>query len=149
VHLVQEGSAAMDIWLDPADDDTLVMVVPEDRAAIDEARHLVRRTAEGWGFTELDDLEVVASELVTNAIVHAEASPVVRLRRLDDDHVVIEVADTHVGRPVLRVPYEQHTRGLGLHIVDALAEGWGVRGGDDGHPKVVWARLGPGTGDAG
>lgn len=134
----------MDIWLDPADDGSLVMVVPEDRGAIDKARSWVRETAEAWGFAQLDDLEVVTSELITNAIVHAASSPVVRLRRLDDDRVVIEVADTHPGRPVLRVPYEQHTRGLGLHIVDALSEGWGVRGGD-GLPKVVWARLGPGA----
>jgi anti-sigma regulatory factor (Ser/Thr protein kinase) len=136
----------MDIWIDAAEDGTLVMVVPEDREAIDAARSHVRRTAEGWGFPELDDLEVVTSELITNAIVHAEAAPVVRLRRGDEGRVLIEVADTHVGRPVLRVPYEQHTRGLGLHIVDALSEGWGVRGGADGHPKVVWARLAPGGG---
>lgn len=134
----------MDIWVDPVDDDSLVIVVPEDRAAIDAARSEVRRTAESWGFTQLEDLEVVTSELITNAIVHAASSPVVRLRRLDGERVVIEVADTETARPVLRVPYEQHTRGLGLHIVDALSEGWGVRGGDEGRPKVVWARLGPG-----
>jgi anti-sigma regulatory factor (Ser/Thr protein kinase) len=124
-----------------ADDPALRVEVPVDLEAGDGVRTQVVELAAGWGFTELEDLEVVTSELVTNAIVHAQSASTVEVR-LTGECVEVAVTDTDPDPPVKRIPYEQHTRGLGLHIVDALADSWGVRDGPGGG-KVVWARLGP------
>ena len=115
--------------------------VPLDLAAVDGVRTQVVDLAAGWGFVELEDLEVVTSELVTNAIVHAGSPSVVEVRRLGVDCLEVAVTDTDPEPPVKRIPYEQHTRGLGLHIVDALCADWGVRPVGEG--KTVWARVGP------
>ena len=122
-------------------DPALRIEVPVDLEAVDGVRTQVVELASGWGFTELEDLEVVTSELVTNAIVHAHSASVVEVR-LVGQCVEVAVADADPDPPVKRIPYEQHTRGLGLHIVDALSDSWGVRDGADGG-KVVWAHLGP------
>jgi anti-sigma regulatory factor (Ser/Thr protein kinase) len=123
------------------EDPDLRIEVPLDLAAVDGVRTQVVELAAGWGFVELEDLEVVTSELVTNAIVHARSPSVVEVRRLDVDCLEVVVTDTDPEPPVKRIPYEQHTRGLGLHIVDALCADWGVRPAGEG--KAVWARVGP------
>jgi anti-sigma regulatory factor (Ser/Thr protein kinase) len=128
------------------EDPALRIEVPVDLAAVDEVRTQVVDLAADWGFTELEDLEVVTSELVTNAIVHTRTAPVVEVRLVGGECVEVAVADADPEPPVKRIPYEQHTRGLGLHIVDALCEDWGVRPADGG--KVVWARIGPLAADA-
>lgn len=126
----------------PATDDPALRIdVPVDLAAVEGVRAQVCDLATEWGFTELEDLEVVTSELVTNAIVHARSSSVVEVRLVEGDCVEVSVGDTDPEPPVKRIPYEQHTRGLGLHIVDALCADWGVR--EAGSGKVVWARVGP------
>ncbi len=126
----------------PATEDPALRIeVPVDLSAVDGVRTQVVDLAAGWGFSDLEDLEVVTSELVTNAIVHAGSSSVVEVRLVGGDCVEVSVSDTDPEPPVKRIPYEQHTRGLGLHIVDALCEEWGVRQADSG--KVVWARVGP------
>ena len=124
-----------------SEDPALRLEVPVDLAAVDGVRTQVVGLAAGWGFVDLDDLEVVTSELVTNAIVHAHSSSVVEVWLVGTDCVEVSVSDTDPEPPVKRIPYEQHTRGLGLHIVDALSEEWGVRQVLSG--KTVWARLGP------
>jgi anti-sigma regulatory factor (Ser/Thr protein kinase) len=124
-----------------AEDPALRIEVPVDLSAVDGVRTQVVDLAAAWGFTDLEDLEVVTSELVTNAIVHANSSSVVEVRLVGGDCVEVAVSDTDPEPPVKRIPYEQHTRGLGLHIVDALCEAWGVR--QDAAGKVVWARVGP------
>lgn len=119
--------------------------VPVDLEAIDGVRTQVVELAAGWGVVELEDLEVVTSELVTNAIVHAHSASVVEVRSIGPGCIEVAVTDTDPEPPVKRIPYEQHTRGLGLHIVDALCAEWGVRPAPTG--KTVWARIGPVEGD--
>ena len=115
--------------------------MPVDLEAVDGVRTQVVDLAASWGFSELEDLEVVTSELVTNAIVHAHSTSVVEVRLIADECIEVAVSDADPEPPVKRIPYEQHTRGLGLHIVDALCEEWGVRPAPNG--KTVWARLSP------
>ncbi|MEU2317301.1 SpoIIE family protein phosphatase [Streptomyces althioticus] len=92
-----------------------------------------------------DDAALVASELVTNAVVHA-GTDVHLTCRLEEDTgaLVVEVADRHPSRaprddaaeaPAHDIP----EYGRGLRLVAALAESWGVtyRAGS----KTVWARL--------
>lgn len=121
-------------------DESTVIVVSADLGAVADARSHLGEVAASWSLDDLPTLELVASELITNAIVHTGSGPVVRLARLGDGCVRLEVADEAPERPVRIVPYEQHTRGLGLHIVDALCESWGVT--EPGpSSKVVWATM--------
>ncbi len=95
-----------------------------------------------------DDAALVASELVTNAVVHAGTD--VRLTcRLEGGTgaLVVEVTDRHPSRPPRDHEPEAAAHlvpefGRGLGLVAALCEVWGVtyRPGE----KTVWARLPPG-----
>jgi anti-sigma regulatory factor (Ser/Thr protein kinase) len=85
-----------------------------------------------------DDLALVVSELVTNAVRHAE--PPVRLEIAADDHrVTVAVADGSPGRPAARPASEEAEGGRGMTLVDRLAAETGVRPSPPG--KTVWAAL--------
>ncbi|MFC3578064.1 SpoIIE family protein phosphatase [Streptomyces yaanensis] len=120
------------------------------------ARRFVRATLADWAeaaepdtFTErlADDVVVVVSELVTNAVVHAgtDVDLVCRLQDAEDDPagVVIEVSDHHPSRAVrddaVERPYGIPEYGRGLRLVSTLSTAWGItyRTG----AKTVWARL--------
>ena len=66
--------------------------------SVASARGFVRDTLQGWGFSEIvDDAVVLASELVTNAVVHAgTAAEVLCLRH--EHSVRVEVADRYPKR---------------------------------------------------
>ncbi|WP_055695315.1 SpoIIE family protein phosphatase [Streptomyces prasinopilosus] len=97
-----------------------------------------------------DDATLIASELVTNAVVHAGTE--VRLScRLEADTgaLVIEVADRHPTRsprdgepdaPPGEGP-ESPEYGRGLRLVAALSEAWGITYRPGTHTKSVWARV--------
>ena len=107
--------------------------VPEAVAA---ARRLVRDTLATWGLPALaDDLTVVVSEVVTNAIVHAKSTMTLSLHR-QGRSVRGEVADHSPvwPTPLPARPTEEHGRGLA--IIAAYSERWGVDPSPDG--KIVW-----------
>jgi anti-sigma regulatory factor (Ser/Thr protein kinase) len=82
--------------------------------------------------------ELLVSELVTNAAVHARG--MVRLTVHADAHWVrIEVEDEGRGRPLLRPATQDDVDGLGLEIVDALATDWGTE--RRAAHKVVWFEI--------
>jgi anti-sigma regulatory factor (Ser/Thr protein kinase)/anti-anti-sigma regulatory factor len=85
-----------------------------------------------------DELALVVSELVTNAVRHAE--PPVRLEiQADDDKVTVVVADGSPGRPVPSAAPLDAEGGRGLAMIDLLAADTGVRPSPPG--KTVWAAL--------
>lgn len=111
-----------------------------------DARRAVGEHLELWGLgTERSALELVASELCTNAILHGDGKVDVRLDA-DGDLVRLEVSDQGGGHPILQAtdPAGAVVGGWGLHLVDQLADAWGseVR---DGH-TVVWAERAVRTG---
>jgi anti-sigma regulatory factor (Ser/Thr protein kinase) len=81
---------------------------------------------------------LVVTELVTNSVKHAGASPELTL---DWDGAVlrIEVYDDGAGRPVKRRADATSSSGRGLALVEAVADRWGVIERQEG--KVVWAEL--------
>ena len=85
-----------------------------------------------------DDLELVVSELVTNAV--RAGSPTVAVAVVvDDDRVVLRVSDAAGGWPDPRDTDVYDTGGRGLPLVSAISTSWGVR--MSGDSKVVWAEL--------
>jgi two-component sensor histidine kinase len=90
----------------------------------------------------IDDVVLVASELVGNAVLHAAASYDHELDvswDVESDTVVVQVLDGSADLPRQRSTNESETGGRGLAIVAALAVDWGVRRNERG--KQVWARV--------
>ncbi|MDQ1356698.1 MAG: hypothetical protein QOF20_557 [Acidimicrobiaceae bacterium] len=105
------------------------------------AREFVRTELHEAGVDQLSDrLSLIASELVTNAIVHAGSDIEVRIV-IDLRDVVLEVIDEAEGRPRPIPPSNSETSGRGLILVDALADAWGVTEVEGGVGKMVWIRV--------
>jgi anti-sigma regulatory factor (Ser/Thr protein kinase) len=88
----------------------------------------------------LEDAKLVASELATNAVIHARSSFTVEVH-LRGTGVRLSVRDASRTRPTLRDHDALAGSGRGLRLIDMLAANWGVALADDG--KTVWAELRP------
>jgi anti-sigma regulatory factor (Ser/Thr protein kinase) len=86
----------------------------------------------------VDSVRLVASELATNALVHAQTAFTVTLSELDET-VMLAVRDDSNSVPVRGAYHEMHSDGRGLKIVAMFSLDWGVVV-DDGS-KTVWASF--------
>ena len=87
----------------------------------------------------VDDIRLVVSELVTNAVVHAGTPVLVTIQRLPFC-VILTVRDGSSRRPTPTVATVDATGGRGMDVVRQLSDAWGVLpavGGD----KCVWASF--------
>ena len=109
------------------------------------ARSLAWEACSRWDLPYLaDPARVVAGELATNAVVHAETMADLRFT-LGRRYLMIAVRDGSSREPVLdRGPLRNAATGRGLLLVDAMAHRWGSMPTEDG--KVVWASLAVRTG---
>src|SRR5690242_7038268 len=78
-----------------------------------------------------NEVELVVSELVTNALVHAQP-PVSLSLRAGDQTLRVEVEDGAAAVPVRVVADTLATRGRGIAIVSVLSRDWGVKPRADG-----------------
>ena len=90
-----------------------------------------------------EEIELLTSEVVANAIRHARVDPLgeVILRvHASNDHVRVEVLNPgpSFDPPVPSIPGVSGT-GLGLFLVDALADAWGVD--REGPRTKVWFEI--------
>ncbi|MFF3327365.1 SpoIIE family protein phosphatase [Streptomyces sp. NPDC002889] len=109
--------------------------LPVDPVAAGRARELVAGRLRDWGLEELVfSTELIASELVTNAVRHAEGP--LHLRLIHDRTLVCEVADAGHTAPHLRHSGEDDEGGRGLFIVAQLVLRWGTRYSQWG--KTIW-----------
>lgn len=113
--------------------------VPTDPAAVADTRAHASDQLTAWGLEDaVFTTELIASELVTNAIRYAQ-SPI-QLRLILEEHSLIyEVSDGSTTTPHLRRARTYDEGGRGLFIVAQLAERWGTRHGR--HGKTIWAEL--------
>jgi anti-sigma regulatory factor (Ser/Thr protein kinase) len=86
-----------------------------------------------------DDLELVVSELSTNAMVHAATSFKVSLYAFEQT-LLLEVEDGSRDGPSLVAREVLDPNGRGLAIVNLLSRHWGVDPHRDGG-KSVWAEF--------
>jgi anti-sigma regulatory factor (Ser/Thr protein kinase) len=109
------------------------------------ARAFVAETLTAWNVRadEVEAAQLVVSELVTNAVLHAAGSPTISLDlHLTDGAVRVLVSDGGLGEPDrrLRPDPRRGETGRGVWLVDAFAECWGTeRHGGEG--KTVWCEL--------
>ncbi|MFB6776104.1 SpoIIE family protein phosphatase [Streptomyces sp. NPDC056352] len=116
--------------------------LPADPAAVSHARTHIADKLTAWGLTDAaPTTELIVSELVTNAIRHAQ--PPIQLRLIHHaGSLVCEVADGSSTSPHLRRARTFDENGRGLFIVAQLAERWGTR--HNHHGKTIWAEHTPG-----
>lgn len=139
--------------LDPAAvSDAASCALPARYEAVREARRFTRRTLDQWNMGDrFDDVCLVVSELVTNALRHglsassrcaAGQEPPVRLHLMRwTERLVCAVRDPSHDSPVTRETDDFSAEsGRGLFLVDSFSDSWGwhpLAGALDG--KVVWA----------
>jgi anti-anti-sigma factor len=108
------------------------------------ARRFVRETLQSWRLTppdgELSDqAQLLADELVTNAVIHAQTDMRLGLE-LGGELLHIAVRDLDRRLPRLLPDDPQAQGGRGLRLVEWLAAAWGAQPHPDGG-KVVWCTL--------
>ncbi|HET7309997.1 MAG TPA: SpoIIE family protein phosphatase [Mycobacteriales bacterium] len=120
---------------------TAALSLAPDPAAPQQARRFIATTLDAPELAEAREIaELLVSELVTNAVVHA-ASPVEVAVERDDTGIVVRVRDADTGPLVMRAGggSELDEGGRGFLLVDRLAEAWGTE--HQGGRKSVWFRL--------
>lgn len=117
--------------------------VPASVESVPYARHVVRRAIPPDIPAEPQDiLELLVSELVTNAVQHAPQSSTVTVEILRATHTLVRITVTDAGSPLPRPRRPADSRdenGRGLLLVEALAQAWGSRPIAGG--KVVWCDV--------
>ena len=118
----------------------LVLTVDRRPEAARVARARVRALCEGrTPYSLTDDVLLVVSELVTNALVHGQGTITV-LVRITDGRVAIGVRDDGPGQPRRQDVDAASPRGRGIAMVARLALDWGVQPVPAGG-KMVWCLL--------
>ncbi|MCI3227295.1 SpoIIE family protein phosphatase [Streptomyces sp. NP-1717] len=113
-----------------------------DPGALSSARHMVRAAVRAWGAGDRsDDVELVADELMTNALTHTDGDSTVTVRVLPgvERRLRLEVEDRSSALPRIRDAGESGVSGRGLVLVDALSDEWGVESRGSG--KCVWSEF--------
>ena len=118
-----------------------VLSLPYDLKSPFLARRFVERFAPEQALDgTCSVLRTIATELVTNAVLHG-TEPVEVTLHFDDNEVTVEVSD---GDPLIdnvrvRALDQPGTGAYGLRIIASLADRWGTRSSPSG--KTVWATV--------
>lgn len=112
--------------------------IPADVRHVGRSRRWVRHHAPSDASPEsLRVLELLTSEVVTNAVKYGRCDEVVVRLGLRRDVVEVVVLDANPEPPLLIGPSQHRDGGRGMLLVDSLAREWGVeRHEADG--KSVW-----------
>jgi anti-sigma regulatory factor (Ser/Thr protein kinase) len=116
-----------------------------DPAEVGRAREMARKALPGWGIAEHTGLaELIVSELVTNAVRHAEGPIEVRVSYACGE-LRTEVHDEGAGRPIRQHATTDDEEGRGLELLDGLI---GLHGGargvvddSDGPGKTIYVAV--------
>ncbi|MFR0355539.1 ATP-binding protein [Streptomyces sediminimaris] len=120
--------------------------LPRHPASVGVARYRVRQHLADWGHSTGEEITervvLLASELAANVVRHGpimEREFAMAVTARADGSCFIAVSDESPANPVLHAtPTGEDERGRGLHLVDQLAQDWGVRHLGR-HGKTVWA----------
>jgi len=102
------------------------------------ARKIVRSALNGAPTDAVETAALLASELVTNAMVFANADPELFLDTREG-HVYVEVRDAEADPAQAQCGEDWTPRGWGLDMINALATSWGNESRAD--CDAVWFDL--------
>ncbi|MFD7613993.1 SpoIIE family protein phosphatase [Streptomyces sp. NPDC059828] len=109
--------------------------LPNEPASAAAARRLVSGLLGAWGLGELGfSTELIATELVTNAVRYSSGA--IELRLIRDAALICEVSDTSTAAPHLRHAEDDDEGGRGLDMVAHISRRWGTR--LTGGGKTIW-----------
>ncbi|SEC00141.1 SpoIIE family protein phosphatase [Streptomyces sp. TLI_105] len=122
--------------------------IDPDPAKVAGARASTNAQLEHWGLDAVGfAVELIVSELVTNAIRYGAPPVDLRLLRDKDRALICEVSDSRETSPHLRRARPDEEGGRGLFLVAQLADHWGTRYTREG--KTIWAEVPIGADDGG
>ena len=116
------------------------ITLPRNPSSVATARRFIEARAAAWSFPAPagEQLVLIGSELVTNAVLHARTELTLTLERRGG-RVRISVKDRSQAPATLRHYRADALTGRGLGVVATLSDSWGISAAADG--KVVWAEL--------
>lgn len=118
-------------------DEFVEQALPRERGAAAIARRLLERQLSDLnGQPALDEIKLVATELIDNAYRHGQGEIRLRLQRRGD-RVRVEVIDEGRGAAIKIREDGPELGGWGLKLVDGIASGWGAFEGT----THVWAEI--------
>lgn len=113
--------------------------LPCDPRTVGRVRAMLRRLTSDWAFGAIvETVELVASELITNVLVHSQDHAWFSLA-LDEQVVRLVTFDASEQKPELRIAGPEDESGRGLVLVQALCLRFGVELMEGG--KRVWAEI--------
>jgi serine/threonine-protein kinase RsbW len=127
-------------------DDIVLSFSPAPTAATAARVEMTKRLASRVGGRVLEDIRLLVTELITNALRHGKLTAGDRVSvkaQVREDVVRIEVRDPGNDGDVAPRQPGQRGGGYGLLLVERLAKRWGV---DQRDGTTVWCELSPGAG---
>jgi len=118
---------------------TLRVDIERDRRAPSAAREALASLEGAVDADLIPGAKLLASELVTNSVKYGGSGPVTLSARSESPtHLRVEVIDQGSGFvPVARDKPKTDVGGWGLHLVESLADRWGVHEGS----THVWFEI--------
>ena len=115
---------------------TFELALEAERVNVSKARKFATDRTRALGLDGcVDVVELLVSEAVTNAVLHAGTSLTVRL--VWNERVLrVEISDGSRLKPVRRDYDTDSATGRGVGLIDALAADWGMEDARNG--KTVW-----------
>ena len=139
--VVSLAGSRMAVFTEPGDGyDRMFVASPSSLRGV---RQFVRETLRAWGQVDVNsDVEVIASELATNAVKHARSPFRVTISRVAGSSIRIAVRDASFDQPVSAGRDVGRVGGRGVQLVAALSRSWGTAVEVDG--KTIWAEVSAG-----
>ncbi len=108
---------------------SITLEFPPEPHRVKQARHLGVAALREWGLGRLvDTVEMLISELVTNAVRHGQGEQVGVLLAYGDGELFLAVDDGTPSRAYVRQVGPEAEGGRGMVIVQALSGSWGTDG---------------------
>ncbi len=128
------------------DGEFALVIDDRDARAVSEARRFAEARLRQHGLEELaTDVQLVVTELVTNALLHAHP-PIRLVVQVTPPRARVEVHDRSHAMPLPLNPDVDAMTGRGLRIAQGLSTSWGAT--PEGEGKYLWAELEAGRGPA-